>query len=170
MKIRIPSFIKLRPILVGVAIFSLMWMVMKEMIFRYEYYNRINGYYGSHVTPGLYYGDIANSIPLVIASIIILVNRVWSQTIALILSGFLFFEQLYYFLWTSYDTWEIRRNALRFSYEHFAILWRGSGDGEFLQILLAGVIFSCSLASLISLICSHKKPTKPNHSLNRSAS
>jgi hypothetical protein len=166
MKIRVTSLVKLRPILIGVAIFSLMWMVMKEVIFREMYYNPEYGFYGSHVTPGLYYSDIANSILLVIASIIMLVNRVWSQAIALALSGFLFFERLYYWLWVSYETWEINRITSRFSQEHFAILWRISGNGEVLQVLLAGVIFSCSLVSLINLIGSYKKPTKHNNGMH----
>src|SRR5215212_725261 len=96
MKLHLPNFLKLKPILFGITIFSLMWMVMLEVNFRYEYYNGINGWYGSHVTPGLYYRHISYSVPLIIASVALFHKRIWSQTIALILSGLVFLDRLFY--------------------------------------------------------------------------
>jgi hypothetical protein len=166
MKVHFQSLLKLRPMLVGLALFSLMWVVMKEVDVRQRYLYDPS-YFGSHVTPPLYAGQIFSSSLLVIASLALLLKRTWSHRLAIILSGLVLFEDLFR------DFWLLARFAEvpRFSYQHFSLWWPNLSEGHLLRIILSGAILSCSIAFLVRAARNRRdramsKPDRPPASLS----
>lgn len=141
MKLWLENFLRLKPILVGLALFSLMWVVMKELNVPYEELC-------CHVTPGLYYDQIFLSFLLVSAALSLLLKRLWGHVAALFLGGLVLFESLFR------DFWWLAKNAEvpRFSHQHFSLWWPNLTEGQLLQITLAGIILFCSLMSVIRLV------------------
>ena len=150
---------KLKPILVGMALFNLMWMVVKEVSYRYKPFD------GSHYSPGLYYDLIFLAFLLLIAALCLLLKRVWSQLIAIILSGFVVYVRLFWHFLKLAGGAEVPR----FSLLHFRLWWPNLYNGQLLQIILACVLLYCSMSALIYLMQIRKKPTMSNNSFNRSA-
>jgi hypothetical protein len=158
MKLRLETFLRFKPILVGAALFSLMWIVMKELSVPYEELC-------CHVTPGLYYDQMFSSFLLVAASLALLLKRLWSHLVALYLSGLVFFESLFR------DFWLLARSAEvpRFSYRHFSLWWPNLTEGQLLQIMLAGSILACSVTSVIRSARSRRKRTMSDKGLHPTA-
>jgi hypothetical protein len=155
------SLLKPRPILIGLSLFSLMWMVVQEVNFRYAYYHD-PGYFGSHVSPPLYYEEIFLSALLVTASVALLAKRMWGSLAAMFVSGTVMFECLFR------DFWLLARRAEvpRYSYQHFSLWWPNLGEGQLLQIILSGLILSCSVVSLIRGARSRGNRTMPNNGMH----
>ena len=160
MKINLRPFFSLRPILVGLALFGLMWMVMREVNLRDDYFN---GRTGTHIFPGLYYEHILLALMLVVASLALLRNRAWSYVVAIFLAGLVLYDCLFR-LWMLAELAEVPR----YSYSHFEIWLRLARD-QILRLTLASVILCCSIVSLIRLVVSRNKRTMSNNSFNRSA-
>lgn len=151
--------LKFKPILIGLSLFSLMWMVLKEVNSRYRYYHDPS-YFG--VTPPLYYEAIFFSVLLVLASLALLPKRIWTSVTAILLSGLVMFECLVMDFWLLAS----RAEVPRYSYEHFSLWWPNLGEGQSLQIVLSGFILSYSLASLIRGARSRSNRTISNNGMS----
>jgi len=161
MSIHFRSLLKPKSILIGLSLFSLMWVVMQEVNFRYMYYHDPS-YFGSHVSPPLYYEEIFLSTLLFIASVALLAKRMWSSLAATFLSGLVMFECFFR------DFWLLARRAAvpRYSYQHFSLWWPNLGEGQLLQIILSGLILSCSVVALIRGARSRSNPTMPDNGMH----
>lgn len=148
MNIQLQSLLRLKPITVGAALFSLMWFVVKESSLPIVPHGELCCY----VEPGLYYDQIFFSFLLVVASMASLLKRIWSQTVAVILSSFVLFE----YLFRAFLVLARSAEVPRFSYQHFSLWWPNLDEWQILLIVLAGVILSCSAMSVVRLIGSRK--------------
>jgi hypothetical protein len=136
MVIHIQPLLKMRPLLFGLSVFSLIWMIMLEARLPFERFG--------YVVRGLYYDQIFFSILLVLASLAFLMKRYWSLVPAVILSGFVFYNVLLR------SFWYLAKAAAvpMFSYRHFSLWWPNLHHGQLLQIILSAAILVCSVVFL----------------------
>ena len=151
MRSGIRSFFTLRPILVGLALFNLMWMVMREINLRQDY---AQGLTGSHVFPGLYYDQILFSFILFITCLPLLLNKKWRHAAAFVLSGFIFWDTtLRKDIWGSWETIGLPIHTFKFL-KHW---WFFYGH-ELLNLTLSGVIAATSVISILRLMIQRNRP------------
>ena len=98
-----------------------------------------------HVPKFRFYEEVFFACVLLLDSLGLLLNRLWSQWAALILSGFLFYCLVIFSFWKLADNAE----APRFSYTHFSIWYPNMYRGQLLQIGLTMIIVSCAAASIM---------------------
>jgi hypothetical protein len=135
---------RLKPILVGVSLFGLMWTVMNEVNLRRQF---SRGLTGSHVKPGLYYYDIVEFLLLVIASLSLSLSskRRWCYAVAGVLSAAILLNNIFYF----------RRYSQIFAVPlySFTLLkqWFFFFGDDFLRLALPSTILVYSILSLVRL-------------------
>lgn len=143
MRTPVKNLLKLKPFLVGYALFSLMWILMYEVNLSHN--DPSHPVFPEHT---INYDTILISSLLVIASLSLLLKRVSSYVVAVFLSGLILFDCLFVRFWLLAKWAEVPR----FSYLHFSLWYPNLHEGQLLRIILAGVILSCSITSLISLV------------------
>jgi hypothetical protein len=131
------SFVKLRPIIFGVCTFDLSWMwtVTSERVAQYAVSLE------KHVSTLRLYEEVLIASFLLLASIGLLRNRVWSLCASLILSGF------FLYCLTVFSVANLAHNAEvpLFSYPHLRVWYPNLHDGQLLQFALSAVIFGDTL-------------------------
>jgi len=146
---RISSLLKLRPIIFGLSIFSLVW-TWSDTVDRLAIYA---GYEVSGVSPFWPYEQVLLASFLLLASLGLLLNRPWSQWASLIVSG-----RILYLL-TIRSFWNLAHNAEvpLFSYDHVSLWYPNTYDGQLLHIVLSALIFSCEwclkLKGFLGVLC-----------------
>jgi hypothetical protein len=98
-----------------------------------------------HVPKFRFYEEVFIACLLLLASLGLLLNRLWSQWVALILSGFLFYCLVIFSFWKLADNAEVPR----FSYTHFLIWYPNMYRGQLLQIGLTMIVVYCAAASIM---------------------
>jgi hypothetical protein len=144
MRIHPRSLLDFRLFLFVLSLFSLIWMVMKELSYSRTYGQEFS------ISGGfpLYADQIFLSSLLVLASLGMILNHVWSHSVALLLGGLVLFECLGRRFLLLAKLAEVPR----FSREHFALWWPNLNEGQLLQIILASIVMVYSLTSLIRLL------------------
>jgi len=165
MKFSVHPILRFKPILVGLTLFSFMWVWVREANRAYQYYQDTSGFYCSHCSVPPDQEQIFLAILLVIASLTLLLKNKWSHLAGVILGGYSFYWLLFAGLWQSAANAEVPV----FSSLNMRLRWQGLRDGHLLQIILAGFFLCYSVFSIIRLIRSSKNPTMSNNSFNRSA-
>lgn len=140
------TLLKIRPLLVGLSLFSLAWMIVRQV-------HPISEMFGFTVSGGVNYDHVLFPALLVLASVALLSQRLWSVVAAAALSGVVLANVLFR------DFWLLARAAEvpRFSYRHFSLWWPNLSEGQLFQIILAGFLLCCSVFSIIRLIPRRKE-------------
>ena len=139
-KPRFISFLQPRPIILGLSIFSLIWMWADtvERVARYALALE------HHLPTFRPYEEVFLSLLLLLASLGLLIKKLWSQSVALFLSGFVFYCVAIFRFWNLAYLAEVPL----FSYSHFSLWYPNTYPGQLLQIVLSAVIFCCAAASI----------------------
>jgi len=124
------------PVLIGLALFGVVWMVKWEMRLRNDY---AHGLTGSHIYPGLYFPHIVLALLLLVASLALLFQKTWTYILAALLAGLVLAHCVFRF-WILAEDAEVTR----FSYAHLEIWLRLFRD-EMFRLVLASVILLYSL-------------------------
>jgi hypothetical protein len=134
------KLLKIRPLVVGLSLFSLAWMIVLEA-------HPLSERLGFTVSGGVNYDQILFSALLVLASAALLSKRLWNLVAAAVFSGVVLANVLFR------DFWLLARAAEvpRFSYRHFSLWWPNLSEGQLFQITLASTILAYSIASLLQL-------------------
>ena len=132
--------LKLRPIIFGLSVFSLTWTwaVTAERVSEYALSLE------KHIPTFRLYEELFFSLLLLLAALALLLNRLWSQSGALILGGFVFYCLVIFRFWNLAYLAEVPL----FSSSHFSLFYPNMYRGQSLQIVLSSVIFCCAAASI----------------------
>ena len=129
-------FLKIRALLVSLALFGLAWMIVLEARLPFER----DGF----IVRGLYYEKIVLAVLLVAASLFLLTERLWSPIVASVLAGFVFYQVLIRQFLLLAENAEVPV----FSHEHLRLWWPNLAESQLLQIILSAVILAGSLTIL----------------------
>jgi hypothetical protein len=143
-RLRINSFLQLRPIIFGLSVFNLIWMLaIAQDRLAYDAVALEH-----HVSKWRFYEEAFLASLLLLASLGLLLKRWWSHWVALILSSFLFYCYAIFTFWKLADYAEVPR----FSSTHLLMWYPNLYHGQLLQILLSATIFCCAASSIIKWI------------------
>ena len=131
------KLLKLRPLLVGLSLFGLAWMIVLEA-------HPISERLGFTISGGANYDRILFSALLVLASVALLSGKLWGLVAAAAFSGVVLTDVLFRDFWLLAGAAEVPR----FSYRHFSLWWPNLDEGQLFQIILAGTFLAYSLACL----------------------
>jgi hypothetical protein len=137
---RIMSVLKLRPIIFGLSIFNLIWMwaLTVERLAKYALA------FEKHVHPLRFYEEAFLGLLLLLAALGLLLKRLWSQSVALIFSAFVFYCVTIFSFWNLACIVEVPL----FSYSHLSLWYPNMFHGQLLHIVLSSVILCCAAASI----------------------
>lgn len=152
---RIRSLLRLRPIVFGISIFSLVgtWADTVERLRIYAAYT-ISG------LPFYPYEKLLLASFLLLASIGLLLGRFWSQCASLVVSGYFLYALTIRSFWYHAHNAEVPL----FSYRHISLWYPNLYDGQLLHIVVSALIFCCAAASLrysIRLLYLTNDPANP---------
>ena len=138
------SLLNLRPMIFGLSIFSLIWTWSETV----ERLARIaaSEWVVFEAPPFWPYEEAFLALLLLVASLGLLLDRLWSQCASLNLSGLVLYSL------TIRDLWYQARNAEVpfFSDEHLSLWYPNMYDGQLLHIALSALIFCCAAASVLN--------------------
>ena len=129
--------LKIRPLLIGLSLFSLAWMIVLEAQLSSD------ERFGPSLK-GLYYDEIFFAVLLVLASAALLSQRLRCLVAAAALSSVVLLNVLCRDFLLLAKAAEVPR----FTYGHFSLWWPNLGEGQLFQIILASTILAYSVASL----------------------
>ena len=134
------KLLKIRPLLVGLSLFNLAWMIVLQA-------HPTSERFGFTVSGGVNYDQILFSSILVLASASLLLKRLWSLVVVTVLSSVVFFDVLFRDFWLLAKAAEVPK----FTNRHFSLWWPNLTEGQLFQINLASAILAYSVASLHQL-------------------
>jgi hypothetical protein len=145
----------LRPIVFGISVFNLVW-TWTDAVERLSIYAA----HGYDTPPFFVYERLILASFLLLASIGLLLRRLWSECASLVVSGFFLYAL------TIRNFWYLAHNAEvpLFSYRHVSLWYPNFYGGQLLHIVVSALIFCCAAASLrysIRLLCLTNDPANP---------
>jgi len=129
--------LKIRPLLIGLSLFSLAWMIVLEA--RLSSDER----FGPSLK-GLYFDQIFLAALLVLASVALLLRKLKGIVAAAVLSS----GVLLNVLCRDFLLLAKAAEVPRFTYRHFSLWWPNLGEGQLFQIILASTILAYAVTSL----------------------
>ncbi len=131
-------FVNAKFIIFSIVVFNLAWMLLHVPETRFWDYV-------SPIADWQYHEVLIVSSFLIIASLGLILNRVWSLVTAVILSGFSAYNRLIF------DFLLMSRNAEvpMFSHSHFNLWWMDLYEGQLLQVAIASIVLWWAVVSVI---------------------